>query len=281
MPLISVIIPTFNRRDSISKAIESVLKQTFSDWELIIVDDGSEDDTCEIVKPFLLDSKIQVVIKENQGVSSARNSGAKVAKGDWLIFLDSDDILLFDALETFVVAMKSDLSLKALKSGFNIKQGEVEKTDLPEKGRFHSFIPGSFILRKELFEAVGGYDEDLKFSENTELFHRIGLTNEGMGIILKATVVYHNQPDGGSKNLKNMTESLLHILKRHQKTLSINEKRLYNQIIGVNALRFQEFKLAQNHFLKAYIIKPSKLDTLGRLIISYVPFLSRKIYKPL
>lgn len=281
MPLISVIIPTYNRMDSIAKAIDSVLKQSFSDWELIIVDDGSKDETSEIIKPFLLNSKIQFVDKENQGVSSARNTGVKLSKGDWLVFLDSDDFLFPDALETFLVEIKSDISLKALKSGFNLTGGEIEKIDLPEKGKFHSFIPGSFILRKELFEAVGGYDENLKFSENTELFHRIKLRGEEIGIIQKPTVVYHNHSDGESKNLKNMIDSLLHILKRHQETLSINEIRLYNQIIGVNALRFQEFKLAQKHLLKAYLIEPLKLDTLGRLIISYIPVLSRKIYRPL
>lgn len=281
MPLISVIIPSYNRRNSISVAIESVLKQSFADWELIIVDDGSEDNTSEEVKSFLINQRVQYVFQKNQGVCSARNKGVSHASGEWIVFLDSDDVLFPDALENFKKAIESNQKAKIWKSGFQIRNGEKETIVLPEKNEFHSFIPGSFILKKELFDLVGGYDEKLKFSENTELFHRVGLAKEAMEIILKPTVVYFNHSNGASKNLRNMTESLLHILEKHQETLSKNERRLYNQIIGVNALRFKEFDLARKHILKAYLIFPWKIETLGRLIISYMPLVSKKIYRPL
>lgn len=281
MPLISVIIPTYNRRNSISVAIESVLNQSFADWELVIVDDGSEDNTCYEVKPFLINPNIQYVFQKNLGVCSARNRGANHASGEWVLFLDSDDGLLSGALESFKIAIESSSIVPVWKSGFQIRNGEKVTIDLPEKNQFHPFIPGSFILKKALFDRVGGYDEKLKFSENTELFHRVSLANAMMEIIPKPTVIYYNNAEGASKNLRNMTESLIHILKKHQDTLSKNEKRLFNQIIAVNALRFKEFANARKYLLTAYLIYPWKVKTLARLIISYLPFVSEKIYKPL
>lgn len=281
MPLISVIIPTYNRRNSISVAIESVLNQSFTDWELIVVDDGSEDYTSDEVKPFLSNKSVEYLSQKNQGVCSARNKGVNHATGEWVLFLDSDDVLLVGALESFKNSIESNPDVTVWKSGFQIRNGEKARIDLPEKNEFHPFIPGSFILKKELFDRVKGYDEKLKFSENTELFHRVRLVSSVMEIIPQPTVIYYNHSKGASKNLLNMTESLIHILKKHKETLSKNEKRLYNQIIAVNALRFKEFAKARKHLLTAYLISPWKVKTLGRLIISYLPSLSEKIYKPL
>jgi glycosyltransferase involved in cell wall biosynthesis len=89
--LISVIIPTFNRENTLARAIKSVTAQTLDNWELIIVDDGSTDRTAEVVSKFMDSDRIYYYIQNNKGVSSARNYGAALAKGDYLIFLDSDD----------------------------------------------------------------------------------------------------------------------------------------------------------------------------------------------
>lgn len=281
MPFFSIIIPSYNRSDTISDSIKSVLNQTFKDSELIIIDDGSEDNTSDEVKPFLINKSVQYVSQKNQGVGSARNKGVSYASGEWVLFLDSDDALLVGALESFKNSIESNAEVNVWKSGFQIRKGEKVRIDLPEKNEFHPFIPGSFILKKELFDRVGGYDEKLKFSENTELFHRVRLANSVMEIIPKPTVIYYNHSEGASKNLWNMTESLIHILKKHQDTLSKNEKRLYNQIIAVNQLRFREFAKARKYLLTAFLINPWKMKTLLRLIISYLPSVSEKIYKPL
>jgi glycosyltransferase involved in cell wall biosynthesis len=91
MPIVSVILPTFNRRDTILRAIESVRAQTLRDWELLVVDDGSTDATDQWVRSRLHDERVQLIRQENQGVSAARNTGLKASRGRYLAFLDSDD----------------------------------------------------------------------------------------------------------------------------------------------------------------------------------------------
>jgi glycosyltransferase involved in cell wall biosynthesis len=89
--LITVIIPTYNRDDTIKRAIDSVLNQTYKNLELIIVDDGSTDNTKDVIKKYLKDKRIRYFYKQNKGVSSARNLGIKKANGEYIAFLDSDD----------------------------------------------------------------------------------------------------------------------------------------------------------------------------------------------
>ena len=96
---ISVIIPLYNKEGQIYETIMSVLRQTFPFFELIIVDDGSTDNSALIVKS-ISDSRIRYIYKQNGGVSSARNYGVKVATSDWIIFLDADDILFSCCLQT-------------------------------------------------------------------------------------------------------------------------------------------------------------------------------------
>src|SRR5689334_14515250 len=97
-PLVSVIIPTYNRAGLLPSAIASVIAQTFADWELIIVDDGSTDNTAETVQPGLHEARLRYVPRPNLGRSAARNFGASLAHGQWLAFLDSDDRYLPDTL---------------------------------------------------------------------------------------------------------------------------------------------------------------------------------------
>ncbi len=99
-PIVSVITPVYNSVSSLTKAIESVIEQTFPDWELILVDDGSSDGSETVCDRFAVsDPRIRVIHQENQGLSVARNTGLSAAAGDYLQFLDSDDWLSADALE--------------------------------------------------------------------------------------------------------------------------------------------------------------------------------------
>src|SRR3989337_2727041 len=97
---ISIIIPTYNRADLVTRAIESVIRQTDSNWELIIVDDGSTDETQQIIKKYLND-KVKYIHQKNAGANKARNLGAKNASYSYVSFLDSDDELVFDWVDSF------------------------------------------------------------------------------------------------------------------------------------------------------------------------------------
>lgn len=107
-PLISVIVPCYNQAQYLDECLQSVLDQTYTDWECIIVNDGSQDNTEEIAKKWLeKDSRFRYIDKENGGLSSARNAGLKEAKGEWIQFLDSDD---------FIASNKFEIQLKDLKN---------------------------------------------------------------------------------------------------------------------------------------------------------------------
>lgn len=109
MVLISVIMPAYQTREHIGDSIESVLMQTFSNWELIIVDDGSTDDLADIVRTYAnKDSRIRLICQDNQGVSVARNNGIKKAKGQYIAFLDSDDFYEKSFLERLVEKMEKE-----------------------------------------------------------------------------------------------------------------------------------------------------------------------------
>ena len=107
--LVSVIMPTYNTAEYISESIASVRKQTYTDWELIIVDDCSADNTDEIVKPFLSDKRIKYIKNEtNSGAAVSRNRALREAKGKWIAFLDSDDLWLPVKLEKQIAFMKKN-----------------------------------------------------------------------------------------------------------------------------------------------------------------------------
>ena len=102
-PLVSIIIPCYNGAKFISKTLESVCSQTYKNWEAIVVNDGSTDDSAEVLNKWKeRDTKILIVKQENQGLSSARNSGIKIAKGDFIYFLDADDLIASEAIEDLV-----------------------------------------------------------------------------------------------------------------------------------------------------------------------------------
>ncbi len=194
MPLISIIIPLFNRENLISETIESVLAQTYSYWELIIIDDGSTDNSVEIAKTFAAKSnRIQLFQRDRlpKGASACRNIGAEKANGDYLIFLDSDDLLAPFCLDQRIKIMQenSDLDFAV----FNLELFQFKVHDLNQKFNIYfennidylkSFIIDSPpwaincpIWKKNFFLNIGGFDEDFWVMDDPELHVRALLVN--------------------------------------------------------------------------------------------------------
>ncbi len=167
-PLFSIIIPTYNRGYILSKAIESVLKQNFSNWELIVVDDGSTDNTPQVVKSFLTDKRISYIrLPDNRGVNYARNIGISKAKGKYIVPLDSDNQLLENALKTILQEFEriqhpliffriKTLSGKKLYEAFegflNFKDFLCEKV----KGEFFPVVERELLLKFPFEENLNG-----------------------------------------------------------------------------------------------------------------------------
>jgi glycosyltransferase involved in cell wall biosynthesis len=283
MPYISVIIPSYNRAHLIERAIMAVLGQSFKDWELLIVDDGSTDNTKAIIESYLNDQRIQYIYQNNEGVCSARNKGAFIATGEYLVFLDSDDFVESNWLEDFFDLKDNNYdilfcSMKIIKP--NKVMTLVSCLDPYKDGKSKAIsIPGSWLIKKSLFISIGMYDEKLKYGENTELRFRLNEEKPKIGIIDKFNFIYYESLDGGSKNLKNKIESNLHIIEKHPLYFKTHPDvlRFYYQNIAVAYVKLSDFKKAQYFFLKAFFLAPWRIKTLIRYISSYFPLLSKLI----
>ncbi len=172
-PAVSIIMPTWNRAGLIAEAIESVLAQSFADWELIIVDDGSTDNTDEVVARFA-DSRIRYHRKDHAGQCAARNHALRLAKGTLVAYLDSDNIWYPGFLSLAVAAFAADSSVESA-YGARVSEARNEMCLLfepfdREKLLKRSFIGMScFIHRRALYERFGGFDEDLCAYEDWDL----------------------------------------------------------------------------------------------------------------
>lgn len=278
-PKISIIIPFFNSELTLSRAVNSVISQDFKDWELILVNDGSTDNSEWIAKEYLKDKRISYFSQTNKGVSAARNAGASAAVGEWLVFLDSDDLLLPGTLCKMEAEIQQNLTCEYFHFGVSYTKGQEKEEWFPSHSSHLSKLAGSFLLKKSIFSSVGGYDEKLKFSENTELFHRIDLLNVKFKMIPWLSLNYFDTLSGGSKKTKNTLDGVEYILQKHQNTLSKNVKFLYHQSAGVIYIRFRNFPSARCHLVRALQFKPWDIGAWTRLGLTFIPPLAKRIYK--
>jgi glycosyltransferase involved in cell wall biosynthesis len=188
MPQISVIIPCFNNGKYLRECLDSVLSQTFQDFEVIVVDDGSTDDTHSIVNSY--GSKLKYLRQANQGPASARNAGIKLSQGDYIAFQDADDFWLSEKLELqykFLREHHQYLWVYSDMSTFNDSQALQESwfSDRSTyEGRvFERLIDNNFIptitvlIKKQALVEVGGFDENLRSCEDKDLWLRLALNN--------------------------------------------------------------------------------------------------------
>jgi len=173
-PLISVVIPNYNYGRYLAETIESVLAQTYTPVEVIFIDDGSTDDSLTIAQRY----PITVLAQPNQGVSAARNNAAECATGEYVLFLDSDDLLYPDSLDVLQNALLS----AGPKTGFAYGQLQYfgEKDTVFKSQPFDpkalsqaNYIQTSALIRLQAFRDVGGFDRGFDVREDWELFIRL------------------------------------------------------------------------------------------------------------
>lgn len=189
MPYFTIVIPVYNKENFIGKTLESVLKQTYADFEVIIVNDGSTDNSETIIQTFK-DRRIQFFSKENEGVAVARNFGIEKAQGDYICFLDADDYWYSNFLETmhsysqklpeqkvFACAIKVETENKTFPANYSIeKKSDFEVVDFFTASQKECVLwTSSSVFHKSVFESVGNFDTNIKKGEDTELWIRIGL----------------------------------------------------------------------------------------------------------
>lgn len=278
---VSIIVPTLNRPHKLLKLIRKLSHLIDQDEEVIIVDDSSQSQVQKIKKQFS-DNVVYVNRGNKLGVSSARNLGTKMAKGQYLVFLDDDDDFTLNWLTDFRNSLVENPDLvfcNMIRVDPSGQRTEVKISDSRNGAMGDRIvIPGAWLIKKTLFDKIGSYDERILFAENTELFFRVFKEHPSVSYIDQFNFIYHPCPTGGSKNLRNMIDSLIIILDKHAETLSPHVKHLYHQIIGVNWMRFRNFSNARKHLWKAVQYKPQRVATWGRLGLAFFPILAKKLY---
>jgi glycosyltransferase involved in cell wall biosynthesis len=183
MPKVTVIIPTFNRERFIRECVESVLSQTYQDFELIVVDDGSTDGTPDLLQKY--DGRLTYIWQENRGPSAARNRGIQLASGEWICFLDSDDLWLPRKLERQMEFFARHPDARVCYTE-EIWYRYGRRVNPKKKHRKYSgwiyqkmlplclVSPSSVMLHRSVFDVVGLFDEDLPACEDYDLWLRVG-----------------------------------------------------------------------------------------------------------
>lgn len=182
-PLVSVVTPTYNRAGFLPNAVASVLAQSVHDIELIIVDDGSVDDTRAVIEPFLADQRIRYFYQENQGQSRARNFALEKAKGEYIAFLDSDDAWSADKLEKQLAIFQSDPDIDIVHGDEAIIDEHGAIVSLENTKRYSGRISRQLLadnsvsittalVKRRCFEEMGGFDASLEVADDYELWLR-------------------------------------------------------------------------------------------------------------
>ena len=284
MPQVSAIITTFNRANFLEKAIKSVLGQTYSDFELLILDNSSIDDTQNVVKSFI-DDRIRYIRHQPLNIAQARNLGVKEAKGEYVAFLDDDDEWLPNKLKAQLEVFKEgDESLGLVYGGFiwMAETGEDIKKHIPKlRGAIlpdlltqRDAFTGSAsnpMLRKSAVEGLGGYNEEVLTGEDWELYLR--LSEEYQVDFTEEPVVkirHHSGARLGDK-LKSAAELELMVMDRYREIFEKNQKlkSFYFQKIGGKFYRSGEVKKGKDYIARAIKIYPANFSAYGQYILSF------------
>ncbi|MDZ8221837.1 MULTISPECIES: glycosyltransferase [unclassified Nostoc] len=250
MPNVSVIIPTYQRADLVSETIESVLAQTYTDYEIIVVNDGSTDNTREVLAQFK--DKITVIHQENKGLPAARNTGIIASRGRYIAFVDDDDLWIPYKLEKQVACFESNPNIGLVYSNMiYFKDNRVFSSKMWPKGSHPSgvlqdwmlfmidYIPvPTVVVRRECFDEVGLFDETLTSCEDYDLWLRI---------IEKFPVHFLNEPVAFYRLSTNS-------MSKNKERMLVNEIRVQEKAFSRNPnLKKLDIKLLDQNFYSKYL----------------------------
>lgn len=213
MPLFSVIIPVYNKASFIAETIASVIEQDFSDYEILIIDDGSTDGSADIIKGFT-DHRIRYYRRANHGVAASRNFGIAESRSPYIAFLDADDrwkreylstqhknIVAFPDQKVFAAAFEIETSRNVFAAHYSVKRSTIPiVVDFFEASRMEAVLwTSSAIFHRDVFADAGVFDERVSVAEDTDLWIRIGLRYK---IVFEPTVLarYSYDPHSHSRH---------------------------------------------------------------------------------
>jgi glycosyltransferase involved in cell wall biosynthesis len=266
-PLVDVVIPVFNGERTIMRAVESVLHQSYRHIHLIVVDDGSTDGTLEVLHG-VDDPRMDVVARSHAGVSATRNAGIAAGTGDFVVFLDADDDS--DARWLDVLVGLADDAVLVGCGGRVVEEGRPVGVVVPARGDdghlWPVFLAGLFMVRRDVLQRTGGYDEGLARSENTELGLRLTDDVLSRGGIAQVTdevlVTIRRLREQSAKYSPQVRQSAAEALLAKYPQWSTQEPRTagtYRAIAGYAALRGGDVRAARQHLGEAVRLYPTRL----------------------
>jgi len=299
--LISVIIPVYNGEEYIAEAIDSALNQTYKELEIIVVDDGSKDKTREIVNSYCVTRhassvkdftpnairtthdairptpNVYYIYQSNKGPAAARNAGIKIAKGEYVAFLDADDVWLKDKLENQLKEMTDGIGMVGVaKRGENTERTRnISYKDLLIKNRFCN---SGVMVKRECFDKVGLFDErpEFKAVEDWDMWIRIAMNYKTRYLNLPLIKVRVTQNSiSSAKNAQKMLYSELCVLQKNFSEDSLRSKWLlrlkaYSYCHYRASIAYREVKStieARKHIFKAVLLYP--FNFLNKIRLSF------------
>ena len=195
-PFFSVIIPTFNRGNTLLRALKSLVAQTEKDWEAIIIDDGSTDDTADLLIPYIENHpKIKYIAQSNTGAAKAKNTGILVASGKFITFLDSDDEFLPNHLAIRKQLLRANPQINFLHGGVSVLGNQL----MPHKDGSKKtlkvtdcIIGGTFVVDREALIKLEGF-RNIRLSEDSDLFDRAINADFQILKVDEPTYLYHRE----------------------------------------------------------------------------------------
>jgi glycosyltransferase involved in cell wall biosynthesis len=299
MPKVSVIIPTFNCVQYLERAIESALNQTFKDFEILVIDDGSTDNTHDLVKEYIKRSnQFRYIYQENKGLAVARNTGLQHACGEFIALLDADDAWYPALLEKEVKLLESDSSLGLVHANVT----KVSETDEPltVPARNKEFLTGNIfnhlflreadilcptaLFRKSCCEEVGDFDVNLTRlgCEDRELWLRIAEKYK-IAYIDEPLAYYRVRTNSMSRNNDKMLQARLYVIDKYctnNKYPNLKNKalqRIYRDL-GDMFLCGQNFSVAKNYYLQSIALSPVTFWPWVNLIKALLKIKVKKVY---
>jgi glycosyltransferase involved in cell wall biosynthesis len=264
--MISVITPTYNRAIMVQATIKSVLNQTYNDWELIVIDDGSTDNTEEVVKNFLGDPRIKYFKKENTGQPHSLNIAVRHAIGEFITFLDSDDEAYPNWLETVRQHITESTGLVCTGAIRKLMSGEMIHEE-PKETMIHGrkmklkFTCGSLFIRRCIFFEVGGYDPEMKSNIQTDLGYRLltYLKDTKYDLVSIPKLLVQLNIHNGERirtNWHKVKEGGMQLLSKHYDLIKkSNPKEISNMYM---VIAFSNYKLRNRNEAVRYTLKAIK-----------------------
>jgi glycosyltransferase involved in cell wall biosynthesis len=231
-PLISVIIPCYNQAKYLGEAIESVLRQSYNNFEIIVVDDGSTDDTQEVARSY---EKVECVVQANRGLAEARNAGMRASKGEYLVFLDADDRLMARAIEAGASALDARPDCAFAYGHVRLIGADGLLLSVPEQAVIendhyvellrHNFIwtLGSVMYRRDKFMEAGGFNPSINASADYDMNIRLASKFE-VHCHGEVILEYRKHDQNMTRSFKTMLKSAVTARRNHRKSVRGNKR---------------------------------------------------------